>query len=371
MSRAQLDATSLLGVLSAGRTGNQCLNPGGYCREVPDVSADADPTTGYVIYWSGSSTGGSSGWQSIGGTSAGVPVWVALMALADASPACAAAPVGFAGPALYRAAGSSYAGNFNDVRAGNNDFTGTHGGSFGAHAGYDEASGLGSPNAAPLAGALCADTLSLPNPGTLHMTLRANISRRLQANDPRGVAISFSARGLPAGLKLAQSTGQLTGQPRHTGTFAVSEHAQDAQGSAASTTFALTVGSAPRLSRVSAAGLRSRRPRVGFTLTAGRGAPPFSRVTVTVPRGLKLVSARHLSLRARGVRHPSFRARVVRGSLQVTLRHSLSELSLVLRSPGLRRSAGRRRRVRRPQLTLSVLDTGSGTTRLRTRLRGL
>ena len=35
-----------------------------YCRQVPDVSADADPYTGYAIYWNGS-------WWSIGGTERG------------------------------------------------------------------------------------------------------------------------------------------------------------------------------------------------------------------------------------------------------------------------------------------------------------
>jgi hypothetical protein len=374
MPRDQLDASPLLGVLSAGRTGTTCLDLGGYCREVPDVSANADPSAGYVVYWSGDSIGEPSGWQSIGGTSAAVPVWAALMALSDASRACAAGPVGFAGPALYRAAGSSYGGNFNDVRTGNNDFTGTNGGSFGAHSGYDEASGLGSPNGAPLAAAVCAATLRLVNPGTLHMTARASVARRLRANDPRGVAISFGASGLPPGLKLSQTTGQLTGTPRRSGTFAVNERAQDEQGSTAATTFSISVGRAPGLSRLSTAGLRTRHPRIGFTLTAGRGAPSFSRLSLSVPAGLRVASGRGLSLKARGVRRPGFRARVSRGVLEISLRRSLSQLSLRLTSPGLKSSSGRRPHARRrgtPRLGLSVLDTGAGTSSLHARLRGL
>lgn len=46
-------------------------------REVPDVSADADPVTGYVIHWNGQ-------WGVIGGTSAAAPLWAALLALTDA-----------------------------------------------------------------------------------------------------------------------------------------------------------------------------------------------------------------------------------------------------------------------------------------------
>ena len=75
-------------------------------------------------------------------------------------------------PALYRAAGSDYAGAFNDVRSGNNDFTGTNSGQFAAGPGYDEASGLGSPNAPTLIPQLCASALRLP-------PLRAQRSARL------------------------------------------------------------------------------------------------------------------------------------------------------------------------------------------------
>ncbi len=32
-----------------------------YCREVPDVSADADPNTGYLIYWTSAAGGSSAG----------------------------------------------------------------------------------------------------------------------------------------------------------------------------------------------------------------------------------------------------------------------------------------------------------------------
>ena len=38
-----------LGTVS-GSTGTPCANSSGDCREIPDVSADADPSTGYIIY---------------------------------------------------------------------------------------------------------------------------------------------------------------------------------------------------------------------------------------------------------------------------------------------------------------------------------
>ena len=38
-----------LGTVS-GSSGTPCANSSGDCREVPDVSADADPSTGYIVY---------------------------------------------------------------------------------------------------------------------------------------------------------------------------------------------------------------------------------------------------------------------------------------------------------------------------------
>jgi subtilase family serine protease len=118
------------------------------CREVPDVSADADVNTGYAIYYRG-------GWYDFGGTSAAAPTWAALIALTDAWSGCAA-PLGFLNPGLYQAAQSGSATVFNDVTSGNNSFDGVTG--YSAAAGYDMASGWGSPRGSALAGALCGTT---------------------------------------------------------------------------------------------------------------------------------------------------------------------------------------------------------------------
>ncbi|HEY3774717.1 MAG TPA: S53 family peptidase [Solirubrobacteraceae bacterium] len=115
---------------------------GGSSREVPDVSADADENTGYVVYYDGS-------WTAIGGTSAAAPLWASLAALADSS---CGSPIGLANPALY-AAETSSPSDFDDVTSGNNSYEGVTG--FNAGSGYDEASGLGTPVASSLAPALC------------------------------------------------------------------------------------------------------------------------------------------------------------------------------------------------------------------------
>ena len=154
----QSGAAPSLNVINSDSSGSRCvvgvLQPGSYCREVPDVSADADPDTGYATYIDDPP---ATGWFSVGGTSASAPTWAAFMALADASSSCAGAPIGFANPVLYEAAASDYSSDFNDITSGNNDYEDSNGGLYPAGNGYDMASGLGTPNGGSLASTLCSE----------------------------------------------------------------------------------------------------------------------------------------------------------------------------------------------------------------------
>jgi len=111
------------------------------CREVPDVSIQADPGVGgitvYYADW--------GGWTTAGGTSSAAPLWAALLADAATLPACGGA-LGFVAPKLYAIAASPSARAlaFNDVTTGNDD-QGSNQGLFPATAGYDMATGLGTP----------------------------------------------------------------------------------------------------------------------------------------------------------------------------------------------------------------------------------
>ena len=68
MPAYQSDAAPSLGVIKSYSSAKPCGAPTGYCREVPDVSADADPDTGLVIDW-----GAWGGWTAVGGTSLAAP----------------------------------------------------------------------------------------------------------------------------------------------------------------------------------------------------------------------------------------------------------------------------------------------------------
>lgn len=136
------------------------------CRQVPDVSALADPAQGYVIdelYNDGNpnDTGDSLG--IVGGTSGAAPIWAAIYALADASSACQAnGAAGQAAPALY-AAGASPSGFsvFRDVTAGNNGIS-AYGPSYSypATSGYDMATGWGSPVAPGVVAVACKSSVA-------------------------------------------------------------------------------------------------------------------------------------------------------------------------------------------------------------------
>jgi hypothetical protein len=114
------------------------------CREVPDVSAQADEFTGAVTVYLQS----QGGWLTYGGTSSATPLWAAMLADISQTPSCTGSGgLGFVNPTLYAIASSpsEYAASFNDVTAGNNDIFGVSDGLFPATTGYDMGAGLGTP----------------------------------------------------------------------------------------------------------------------------------------------------------------------------------------------------------------------------------
>ncbi|HLW64075.1 MAG TPA: S53 family peptidase [Gemmataceae bacterium] len=117
----------------------------GALRGTPDVAYQADPSVGYAFY-SSVPDNGQSGWQAIGGTSAGAPQWAALVAIADQGRAIQGfgSLDGFSQtlPALYELASQSYVTYFHDITSGSNGNP--------AKTGYDLATGLGTPKAASL-----------------------------------------------------------------------------------------------------------------------------------------------------------------------------------------------------------------------------
>jgi len=129
-------------------------------REVPDVSADADPATGYAVYCTVSAAGcQSSGWITVGGTSAAAPLWAGSTAtINEYLQKQGKSGVGFISPTLYSLANSQQQFSpFHDVTSGTNLF-------YPATAGYDEASGIGSPDIYNIARDIASGTTPPPTP---------------------------------------------------------------------------------------------------------------------------------------------------------------------------------------------------------------
>ncbi len=353
----QSGADPALHVVGPNSSRSPCGASSGYCREVPDVAADADPNHGYVIYYNGSGADPTvaSGWQAVGGTSAASPVWGALVALADASSGCHGSPVGFANPALYMAGSSDFSSDFSDVTTGNNDYTGTNGGLYPAGSGYDMATGLGTPNGTALVPALCRDTLRLRNPGHQATTLGAPVSLQLTTTGPAGGSLDFVAKGLPSGLTLSRSTGRITGRPNRIGTFTVGVAVVDSTLALAGTAFSWTVAGAPRLSGVSVSGVSNRRPRIRMTVSAGRDAPGIRGLTIALPGSLRFVRAKVTVAGPRG-EHVGYTPRLLAGRLLIILSRAISRVSLRITYPAIAtRSHGRRHGPFR--LRVSVTDS--------------
>ncbi|MGZ3617722.1 MAG: S53 family peptidase [Ktedonobacteraceae bacterium] len=143
-------------------------------REVPDVSLNADPQTGYDVFCR---VGGcaNKGWMIFGGTSAAAPAWAALIALANqVSLKSNAFMVGFLNPSLYDiahgATGTSYNAAFHDVvpvsgYVNNNDYVGNSG-TYPDGSAYDLATGLGTYDAYNLSQNLLTLGLAVPHQST-------------------------------------------------------------------------------------------------------------------------------------------------------------------------------------------------------------
>jgi subtilase family serine protease len=124
--------------------------PGTPCREVPDVSANADPYTPYAEYCTGSAAtpnsvcatigGTPAGWFGIGGTSLSSPFWSAIIADHDG---LWHHRIGNANTLLYLLYNFDPKGYFNDITGV--DQTTNNNGLFPTTRGYDLATGIGTP----------------------------------------------------------------------------------------------------------------------------------------------------------------------------------------------------------------------------------
>jgi kumamolisin len=99
-------------------------------RAVPDVAADANPSTGVYLVYGGGQT------EQVGGTSVSSPDWAGLMGLVNSRRMHAGK--GTLGLVAARTTGLALTNNFRDITKGNNGYK--------AGVGYDLVTGVGSPD---------------------------------------------------------------------------------------------------------------------------------------------------------------------------------------------------------------------------------
>jgi subtilase family serine protease len=119
-------------------------------RGIPDVSYNADPSTGILVY--ASLPGLPAGYYLFGGTSEGSPQWAGIAADFNQ---IAGRPLGYLNAKLYLlGARGALAPVTHDITVGNNGFAGIPG--YSATPGWDLATGWGTPKLAALGKALAA-----------------------------------------------------------------------------------------------------------------------------------------------------------------------------------------------------------------------
>jgi hypothetical protein len=185
-------------------------------RATPDVSYNADPNNGFLVYDSYGYNGGR-GWFVVGGTSAGAPQWAAISTYGNT-----ANNINF-----YSTYPNSYGATFTDVQTGSNGYP--------TKSGYDLATGIGSPIGVVFGGPITPDFSLSTNPSTVIINTRTasqgttavsvnaigayagslTLSAIEANNPPAGLGLSFGPQPINAGqastLTITVPTGIATG----------------------------------------------------------------------------------------------------------------------------------------------------------------
>jgi hypothetical protein len=161
-------------------------------RNIPDVALTAAVQM-FLIYNNGQIT-------AVGGTSAAAPLWAGFLALANEQAAATGKPpAGFLNPTIYALGTSStYATMMHDISTGSNGYS--------ASAGYDLATGWGTPAGQSLINALTA--MSPPSftlsaaPGSVTVRAGSSATSTITITPKNGFSgnVTLSATGLPAGV---------------------------------------------------------------------------------------------------------------------------------------------------------------------------
>ncbi|MRW90421.1 peptidase S53 [Duganella sp. FT80W] len=213
-------------------------------RTVADVAFNADPNSGqYVaVIASGSST---VKWTSVGGTSLATPQWAGLIAVANALRVQNSKTVlGQPHVALYTnisTVAGTYASSFLDITSG------SHGtcSACSAETGYDQATGLGTPNASSLLSTLSGLTVqTAPVVTAATISGKAGTALTFTASVSAANAVTYSLSGAPSAMTIS-SAGVVSWASPVAGTYSVTITAKDSvNGLSGSAVYSIVIASA-------------------------------------------------------------------------------------------------------------------------------
>ncbi|MYM80797.1 peptidase S53 [Duganella sp. FT50W] len=195
-------------------------------RTVADVAFNADPSSGqYVAIIAAGS--GTVKWSSVGGTSLATPQWAGLIAIANAlrvvnGKAALAAPHAALYTNISTVAGT-YASVFKDITSGRHGSCAACGG----ETGYDQATGLGTPNGGALLSALSGLTVQAA-PVVTAATISGKAGAALSFTAPvtASNAVTYALTGAPSGMSIS-GAGVVTWATPVAGTYGVTITARD------------------------------------------------------------------------------------------------------------------------------------------------
>lgn len=197
-------------------------------RTVADVAFNADPNSGqYVaVIASGTST---VKWASVGGTSLATPQWAGLIAVSNALRAVnGKAALGAPHVALYTNISTvpgTYASTFADITKGSHGTCSACSG----EVGYDQATGLGTPNATALLSTLSGLTVqTAPVVAAASISGKAGTALSFTVAVTASNAVTYTLSGAPSGMSIS-SAGVVSWATPVAGTYSVTVTAKDSK----------------------------------------------------------------------------------------------------------------------------------------------
>jgi hypothetical protein len=248
-------------------------------------------------------------------------------------------------------------------------------------AGYDMATGLGTPNVAAIAAGMCAlrapvFTVTVAGPKRASATLRKSTRIKVSGTDSGKIGLTYAAKGLPKGLTMSPK-GVITGKSTKTGTFTVTVTATDHATNTASTAFTLKViGPPATISHTRLSGVARRRPVLSFDVSRGHFGARLSSLTLHLPTGLTF-GKRGKGIRLRSGHHKvHFKAKVSKnGGLTIRLKRPESHVRVTINRPSLFATSKLAKIARHHakkadvEIHLNVTDGSKRTTRRSVKLR--